>query len=184
MKLGRFAAMGAAGALVVSLGGCAAGSPGTAATVDGRRITTTQLSDTTRAYNAVSARLGQEQGQQAQALPEAVILNALMRGEGASALARQQGKPVEGAADALLAGDPDYAAYVADPQAKPLFQALARADLVSRSMGEQQFESALAQVPHTINPRFGLTDFEQVSRNPQTGQPVLRSNSLSNPSRG
>lgn len=183
MKLGRFAAMGAAGALVVSMSACGAGSPGTAAVVDGRRITTTQVSDTTRAYNEVSAQVASRGGNPAAVLPDVVILNALMRGEGADAIARRAGQSVGTQADSLLRGDPDYAPYLADPKVRPLFEALAKADVVARGLGgEEQLDQALQDVPATINPRYGLNGFEQVARNPQTGLPNVRSNSLSNPS--
>lgn len=181
MKFGRMAAAGAAGALVVSLSACAAGqSPNTAAIVDGHRITTTTVSETTRAYNEVAGRFAASQGQQAQALPESVVLNALMRGEGASSLARRAGQSIDNNADTVLMTDPDYAPFVADPHTKVLFQALARADVLSKALGEEQFEAALAQVQTTINPRYGLTGLEPIRRDPATGQPGTKSGSLSN----
>lgn len=181
MLRGRMAAMGAAGALVVSLSACSAGqSPNTAAVVDGHRITTTQVSETTRAYNQIAGRMAAQQGQQAQALPESVILNALMRGEGASAVARRAGQSVDNNADTMLMSDPDYAPFVADPKTKALFQSLARADVLSKALGEEEFEAALAQVKTTVNPRYGLTGLEPIQRDPATGQPVTKSGSLSN----
>ncbi|GAB3622188.1 hypothetical protein GCM10027418_02700 [Mariniluteicoccus endophyticus] len=181
MKLGRFVAMGAAGALVLSLSAC--NSPSTAAVVDGQRISTSEVTEATDGFNRATERVAAKQGRRATAAPEAAVLNLMMRAKAAESLAGPDAAALRGHADLLL-NDPDWAnpEYVNDPAARPFVRAIAIAETQAQAMGEEQFEAALQRVKTQVNPRYGLADMKALSRDATTGEPLTRSSSLSNAS--
>ncbi|WP_460766023.1 hypothetical protein [Mariniluteicoccus flavus] len=168
----------------MSLTACGAGSPSTAAIVDGHRITTGEVTSATNAYNEVAGQLAQQQGQKARPLPESIILSTLMRGEASASVARNQGQNLDATADAMLDTDPELAPFAKDARVRPLFRALARTQVLTQGIGEDRVDAELGKVAHTINPRFGLTGLGQVASNPQTGEIQTTSNSLSQLAQG
>lgn len=180
MNLGRLVMVGAAGAMVAMMSGCGATVPaGTAAVVDGHRITSHEVTAATREFNEVSAGLAAQNGKIAQGMPESVIASVLARSEAALAVAGPDRGSVLATAEAMTAHDETLVPFQSKPNAKKLFVALSVTQVMSQKLGEQQFEAALQGVPAEFNPRFGLQGLQEVQADPTTGGPLLSSGSLS-----
>lgn len=130
------------------LGGCAQNGD-TVASVDGTRITRSQL-DTSMS----GARQMSQPGQQPSSDQ---VLTIMIRGQIADRIAQQRGIPLSDAERAKQLNP----AVLQVPDARELAYDLADTQIVVNAVGQNAFKKALAAADVSVNPRFGSWDPRQ-----------------------
>lgn len=163
----RWAALGAAAALVLT--GCGQSSPRVAAYVGSSEITDAAVTDGVEGFTEVAG-----------AVNKPAVLNAMIQGEIATAVAAENGITVTDAErDELLAQDESAQVLLSNPAAKEVVYDLVDVEIVAGKVGDEKFLAAMQEADVTVNPRFGTWDPEAQPPGLQDG-----SSSLSLPSEG
>lgn len=141
--------------------------PNTAATVGTDRITIGQI-------NEVIDNLPQELRTQTVVGNPSVILNIEMRALAAQQVAAEVGvDDLRAQATQRLADLPVPAELLSDDTVRDLLVAQEEIEALKEHMGTRAMEEAFADIPVTVNPRYGMTGLEELQ--------ALRNTSLSKP---
>lgn len=147
----------AAVALTTTLGACG-GMPGTAATVDGQKISDTEVTKAVESYNSIVP-----EGQQKMTAPAA--LNELVKADLADELMRERGL-------STAEFDQFYEEGV-NPQLKDdeeissLARELLKTPFIASKIGEQEVQQAYSSAKVEVNPRYGT--WGEGKLNPDSG---------------
>ncbi len=145
----------AAVVLLLSVGGCSVPSPNVAASVAGRTISAHQVEQ----LNTVVARVVQ----QTPAETRSTVLTWLIRGELARAAAPKRGvADLQGQRRSIIATKPLLQFLASDPSTAGLADDMADSLAFAGAVGgDDNFAAAVADVPLTVNPRYGAWDRSQ-----------------------
>lgn len=162
----RFAAGIGALTLVGTMAACA-NRPGTAATVGADRITVTQVDE-------MIAALPEELRTQSVVGHPSVVLNIEMRARAAQQVADDIGfEDLRVQAERSVDETPLPEEFRGDAAVRELLVSQEEALVLREHMGVLEMEEAFAEIPVTVNPRYGMTGLEELHQ--------LRNTSLSLP---
>lgn len=142
------------GALALAGTMTACSRPSTAAVVGGERISVAEVTELTEGLpDALQAQPG--------APLESLVLNLRMRSVAAEQIAEEHGvTDLVAQAEAAVAQLDMPEELANDPEFRTLLLSEAETLVLREHMGTQEVERALAAVPVTVNPRYGLTGLE------------------------
>lgn len=158
MALRALPALAAAGAIILTLSGCAGGSGSDAVVIDGERVSVAEVERTAEAV-AQSVR-----GEDATLRDEQLVVAALVTQALAQGAAEAAGQPIAPAdRDAALSSIPGGMQISEVTDARPYAEAVGDVVYAQQALGS---EAIAAQQVHTrieVNPRYGTWDNQQVS---------------------
>lgn len=153
----RWAAGIAAAALTATLAGCG-GMPGTAATVNGEKISDTEVSEAMASYNSIVP-----QGQQKMTAPAA--LNELIKADLADDVMKQRGLSV--AEFDQFYDEGVNPAIRNDEEISALARELLKTPFIASKLGEAEVQQDYSAAKVEVNPRYGT--WGEGKLNPDSG---------------
>lgn len=164
MALRALPALAAAGALILTLSGCAGGTGSDAVVINGQRVSVSEVQQTADAV-AGSVRGGASTLRDQQLVVAALVTQSL-----ADSAAVKAGKPITPAdRDAALASVPGGAEIAAIPNARPYAQAVGDVVYAQKAFGPEALAAQQATTTIAVNPRYGTWDTKQMSLVTGTG---------------
>ncbi|WOQ16096.1 hypothetical protein [Raineyella sp. W15-4] len=165
MALRALPALAAAGAIILTLTGCAGGTGSDAVVINGRRVsvaevekTATAVASTVRGDNTATLR------------DEQLVVAALVSQALADSAAQKAGKPITTAdRDAALASIPGGTQLEGDADARPYAEAVGDVVHAQQAFGAEAMAAQQASTSIAVNPRFGTWDTKQMSLVTGTG---------------
>lgn len=156
--------------LAASMTACA-GRPGTAATVGSERIAVSEVNEVS---DALSQLYGPVPG-----LPS-YVLNVKMRASAAEQVAAGEGIDLGAAAEQALGAQDAPPAGGVSAVLRDFAVDSTQVEVLASEIGAGAMEERFAEIPVTVNPRFGLTGLEPMRFN-ENQLPVVANPSLSKP---
>lgn len=169
-RTARIAAALVALVLAVSMTACA-GRPGTAATVGPERISVTEVEETT---NELTALYGPVPGL------ASFVLNVKMRARAAEQVAAADQLDLRAAAEQALSAQGAPAGGDLSNVLREFALNATEVEVLETAMGAEELAASFADVPVTVNPRYGLTGLEAMQFD-ERQLPVVANPSLSKP---
>lgn len=157
LRRARVGAAALAVTALVTITGCAEGSPGVVAYVGDTEISRSQL---TEAVDGVGEAIGQ--GQQ---IKQQAVVDALVRGEVASQIAEGENITITDAdRSKLFSGQQGGNELLANDASKKVAYDLADEQIVAQKMGVEKYLGALKKAKVKLNPRFGTWNPEAAAQ--------------------
>ncbi|WOP17414.1 hypothetical protein [Raineyella sp. LH-20] len=164
MALRALPALAAAGAIILTLTGCAGGTGSDAVVINGQRVSIAEVEKTATAV-ASSVR-----GDSVTLRDEQLVVAALVSQSLADGAAQKAGKPITPAdRDAALASVPGGTQLQSDPDARPYAEAVGDVVHAQQAFGAEAMAAQQATTRIAVNPRFGTWDTKQMSLVTGTG---------------
>lgn len=164
MALRALPALAAAGALILTLSGCAAGSGSDAVVIDGRRVSVAEVEQTA---DAVTQAV---RGEDATFRDEQLVVAALVSQALADSAAEKAGQPITPAdRDAALALIPGGTQIAEVPDARPYAEAVGDVVHAQQALGAEAMAAQQVSTSIQVNPRYGSWDNQQMSLIAGTG---------------
>lgn len=157
LRRARIGAAALAVTALVTITGCAEGSPGVVAYVGDNEISNRQL---TEAVDGVGQALGE--GQQIQ---RGAVVDALVRGEVAAQIAEQEKITITDAdRSKLFSSEQGGDELLANEASKAVAYDLADESIVVEKLGVEKYLGALKAADVKLNPRFGVWNPDAVAQ--------------------
>lgn len=168
LRRARIGAAALAMTALVTITGCAEGSPGVVAYVGDTEISTSQLND---AVDGVAEAVGE--GQQIQ---RGAVVDALVRGEVATQVAEDENITITDAdRSKLFSGEQGGNELLANDASKTVAYDLADEQIVAQKLGVEKYLGALKEAQVKLNPRYGVWNPDA----PAQGQSAVENKSAS-----
>lgn len=156
--------------VAVSMTACA-GRPGTAATVGTERITVTEVQETA---DALTDLYGPIPGM------SSFVLNVKMRADAAEQVAATERVDLRAAAEKALSAQGAPASGDVPSVLREFALNATEVEVLETAMGPERLTASFAEIPVTVNPRYGLTGLEAM-RFDDNQRPLVANQSLSKP---
>ncbi|SDB79914.1 hypothetical protein GA0111570_101186 [Raineyella antarctica] len=164
MALRALPALASAGALILTLSGCAGGSGSDAVVIDGRRVSVTEVE---RTADAVAKTV---RGDSATLRDQQLVVAALVAQALADSAAEKAGQPITPAdRDAALASISGGTQIADVPDARPYAVAVGDIVYAQKALGAEAIAAQQVNTSIRVNPRYGSWDTQQMSLVSGTG---------------
>ncbi len=159
MALRALPALAVAGALILTLTGCAGGSGSDAVVINGRRVSVAEVERTATAVASTVRGEGSVTLRDQQLVVAALVSQALADGA-----AEKAGQPITPAdREAALASVPGGTQLKANRDALPYAEAIGDVVHAQNAFGAEAMAAQQATTTIAVNPRFGTWDTKQMS---------------------